>query len=227
MIDILLVDDHDIVRAGLKALLEESGQFHVVGDVDNIADAIQCCRQTPPEVVLMDLALPGQNGIEGTEETLRACPGAKVVVLSAFTDDRSVTDAIRAGARGFVVKRASHRELFDAIQTVASGGVYLSPDVSHSLVHHLAGGKQHTGSPDLAALTPRERQVLRLIAEGKSSKEIASDMGLSPETIRSYRKAMMKKLGIHNVAGLTQLAITSGIVDRFEAEVSASAKQGV
>lgn len=227
MIDILLVDDHDIVRAGLKALLEESGEFRVLADVDNVADAIQYCRQTPPQVVLMDLSFPGQNGIEGTEEALRACPEAKVVVLSAFSDDRSVTDAIRAGARGFVVKRASRRDLFDAIHAVASGGVYLSPDVSHSLVHHLAGGRFSGESPDLASLTPREKQVLRLIAEGKSSKEIASDMGLSPETIRSYRKAMMKKLGIHNVAGLTQLAINSGIVDRFEPEGSAPAKQGV
>lgn len=227
MIDILLVDDHDIVRAGLKALLEESGQFHVVADVANVAEAIQCCRQTTPEVVLMDLSLPGQNGIEGTEETLRACPAAKVVVLSAFDDDRSVTDAIRAGARGFVVKRASRGDLFDAIRAVASGGVYLSPDVSHTLISHLAGGPSRSSGRDIPALTPREKQVLRLIAEGKSSKEIAADMGLSPETIRSYRKALMKKLGIHNVAGLTQLAISTGMVDRFETDPSAATKQGV
>lgn len=227
MIDILLVDDHDIVRAGLKALLEESGQFRVVADVDNVAEAIQRCRQTAPEVVLMDLSLPGQNGIEGTEETLRACPAAKVVVLSAFADDRSVTDAIRAGARGFVVKRASRGDLFDAIRAVASGGVYLSPDVSHTLISHLAGGASRSGGRDIPALTPREKQVLRLIAEGKSSKEIAADMGLSPETIRSYRKALMKKLGIHNVAGLTQLAISTGMVDRFEADPSTATKQGV
>jgi DNA-binding NarL/FixJ family response regulator len=169
----------------------------------------------------MDLSLHGQNGIEGTEQTLRACPGARVVILSAYSDERSVTDAIRAGARGFVIKRASRGDLFDAIRAVASGSVYLSQEVSQRLIAQISSGVETTPAMDCPTLTPRERQVLRMIAEGKSSKDIASEIGLSPETVRSYRKAMMKKLGVHNVAGLTQLAISNGIVDRFERASSA------
>jgi DNA-binding NarL/FixJ family response regulator len=210
--DIVLVDDHKLVRDGIRTILERSPDFRVVGEADNGADAVQLCKKTNPEVVLMDIGLPGMNGIEATTELLRHCPGVKVAILSMYDDENSVVSAIRSGARAFVLKKASSGELLDALRTVARGGSYLSSQVSDKLLQRIQRGDlETTDKTAIEQLSPRELQVLRMVAEGKTSKDIAVMLDLGLQTVRSYRKTMMKKLGVNNVAGLTQLALASGI----------------
>ena len=210
--DIVLVDDHKLVRDGVRTILERGGEFHVVGEAENGPDAVQLCQKSPPDLVLMDIGLPGMNGIEATTELLRSCPTIKVIILSMYDDENSVVSAIRSGARAFVLKKASSSELLDALRIVARGGSYLSSQVSERLLQRIQRGDidAHNRSP-LQSLSPRELQVLRLVAEGKTSKEIAELLDLGLQTVRSYRKTMMKKLGVNNVAGLTQLALAAGI----------------
>src|ERR1700761_5853723 len=200
--DIVLVDDHKLVRDGVKTILERGAEFRVVGEAENGADAVQLCRKTPPDM----------DGIEATTELLRHCPTVKVVILSMYDDENSVVSAIRSGARAFVLKKASSTELLDALRTVARGGSYLSSQVSDRLLQRIQRGdlETHDRSP-LESLSPRELQVLRMVAEGKTSKDIAVMLDLGLQTVRSYRKTMMKKLGVNNVAGLTQLALAAGI----------------
>jgi DNA-binding NarL/FixJ family response regulator len=212
--DIVLVDDHKLVRDGIKTLLERGPDFRVVGEADNGADAVQLCRKTNPELVLMDIGLPGMNGIEATTELLRHCPGVKVVILSMYDDENSVVSAIRSGARAFVLKKASSGELLDALRTVARGGSYLSSQVSDKLLQRIQRGDlETTDKTPIDQLSPRELQVLRMVAEGKTSKDIAVMLDLGLQTVRSYRKTMMKKLNVNNVAGLTQLALAAGITN--------------
>jgi DNA-binding NarL/FixJ family response regulator len=209
---IVLVDDHKLVRDGVKTILERGNEFKVVAEAENGADAVQICKKLSPDMVLMDIGLPGMNGIEATVELLRHCPAVKVVILSMYDDENSVVSAIRSGARAFVLKKVSSIELLDALRTVARGGSYLSPQVSDRLLQRIQRGdlNTHEASP-LGSLSPRELQVLRLVAEGKTSKDIAVMLDLGLQTVRSYRKTMMKKLGVNNVAGLTQLALAAGI----------------
>ena len=169
----------------------------------------------------MDIGLPGLNGIEATTEILRHCPETKIVILSMYDDEHSVVSAIRSGARAFVLKKASDNDLLDALRTVAKGGSYLSPQVSDRLLHRIQRGDLESKQVPsaLEGLSPRELQVLRLVAEGKTSKEIAVMLDLGLQTVRSYRKTMMKKLGVNNVAGLTQLALSAGLT-RFPAAAS-------
>jgi DNA-binding NarL/FixJ family response regulator len=210
---VLLVDDHKIMRDGIKAILRHSDEFEVMGESESGTEAVQICKQKRPDVILMDIGLPGLNGIETTVEILRHCPDMKVVILSMYDDEHSVVSAIRSGARAFVLKKASDNDLLDALRTVAKGGSYLSPQVSDRLLHRIQKGDLDS-KPEatvLDGLSPRELQVLRLVAEGKTSKEIAVMLDLGLQTVRSYRKTMMKKLGVNNVAGLTQMALAAGI----------------
>jgi DNA-binding NarL/FixJ family response regulator len=215
--NILLVDDHKIMRDGIKAILQRSADFQVAGEAESGADAVQFCRRAHPDVVLMDIGLPGLNGIEATTEILRHCPDTKVIILSMYDDEHSVVSAIRSGARAFVLKKASDNDLLDALRTVAKGGSYLSPQVSDRLLFRIQRGDLESKPlpSALDGLSPRELQVLRLVAEGKTSKEIAVMLDLGLQTVRSYRKTMMKKLGVNNVAGLTQLALGAGLT-RFQ-----------
>ncbi|MEI9974470.1 MAG: response regulator transcription factor [Ignavibacteriota bacterium] len=173
--DIVLVDDHKLVRDGVKTILERGAEFRVVGEAENGADAVQLCKRTDPDLVLMDIGLPGMNGIEATTELLRHCPSVKVVILSMYDDENSVVTAIRSGARAFVLKKASSTELLDALRTVARGGSYLSSQVSDRLLQRIQRGDldTHDRSP-LESLSPRELQVLRLVAEGKDQQRYCS-----------------------------------------------------
>jgi len=211
--DVLLVDDHKIMRDGIKAILRHSEEFRVVGEAENGTDAVQFCRKNRPAVVLMDIGLPGLNGIEATTEILRHCPETRVIILSMYDDEHTVVSAIRCGARAFVLKRASDNDLIDALRTVVKGGSYLSPQVSDRLLTRIQRGNLDAAEKPsaLEGLSPRELQVLRLVAEGKTSKEIAVLLDLGLQTVRSYRKTMMKKLNVTNVAGLTQLALAAGV----------------
>lgn len=211
--DLLLVDDHKIMRDGIKAILKHTEDFRIVGEAESGTDAVAFCRRSAPHIVLMDIGLPGLNGVEATTEILRHCPDVKIIVLSMFDDEHSVVGAIRGGARAFVLKRASDSDLLDALRTVAKGGSYLSPQVSDRLLTRIQRGDlENKPLPGvLEGLSPRELQVLRLVAEGKTSKEIAVLLDLGLQTVRSYRKTMMKKLNVNNVAGLTQLALAAGV----------------
>ena len=210
---IVLVDDHKIMRDGIRAILQHGGEFTVVGEAESGADAVQLCKELRPEVVLMDISLPGLNGIEATTELLRHCPATKVVILSMYDDEHSVVSAIRSGARAFVLKKASDNDLLDALRTVAKGGSYLSPQVSDQLLKRIQRGDLESKSVPsaLETLSPRELQVMRLVAEGRTSKEIAGLLDLGLQTVRSYRKTLMRKLGVNNVAGLTQVALAAGL----------------
>jgi len=207
------------MRDGIRAILKHSDEFQVVGEAENGADAVQVCKKLLPDIVLMDIGLPGLNGIEATAEVLRHCPETRVIVLSMYDDEHSVVSAIRSGARAFVLKKASDNDLLDAIRTVAKGGSYLSPQVSDRLLNRIQRGdlESKQTSSTLEGLSPRELQVLRLVADGKTSKEIAVMLDLGLQTVRSYRKTMMKKLNVNNVAGLTQLALAAGVT-RFAAD---------
>jgi DNA-binding NarL/FixJ family response regulator len=212
-IDVLLVDDHKIMRDGIKAILGRAEDFRVVGEAETGTDAVQFVKKHMPDIVLMDIGLPGLNGVETTAEILRHHPDCRVVVLSMYDDEHSVVGAIRSGARAFILKRASDTDLVDALRIVGRGGSYLSPQVSDRLLSRIQKGdlESKPATAALENLAPRELQVLRLVADGKTSKEIATILDLREHTVRSYRKTMMKKLGVNNVAGLTQLALSTGL----------------
>src|SRR5579883_3228133 len=211
--NVLLVDDHKLMRDGVKTILERVADFKVMAEAENGTDAVHACKKLRPDIVLMDIGLPGMNGIEATEEILRHCPGTRVVILSMYDDENSVVSAIRSGARAFVLKKASSNDLLDALRTVAKGGSYLSSQVSDRLLKRIQKGDlEAKPAPSvLECLSPRELQVLRLVAEGKTSKEVAVMLDLGLQTVRGYRKTMMKKLGVSNVAGLTQIALAAGV----------------
>jgi DNA-binding NarL/FixJ family response regulator len=185
----------------------------VVGEAESGAAALQFVKLHQPDLVLMDIGLPGLSGVETTAEILRHHPACKVVILSMYDDENSVVGAVRSGARGFILKKVSETDLLAALRVVARGGAYLSPEVSDRLLTRIQKGNleaKHAPAA-LEALSPREVQVLRMVAEGKTSKEIAVLLDLREQTVRSYRKTMMKKLGVNNVAGLTQLALSTGL----------------
>jgi DNA-binding NarL/FixJ family response regulator len=222
---VLVVEDHKIMRDGIRALLDRGGEFIVAGEAESGTEAIQICTEIHPDVVLMDIGLPGLNGVDATTELLRNCPNAKVIILSMYDDEESVVSSIRAGARGYVVKRASSADLLEALRAVARGSSYLSPNVSERLLSRIRRGEEAetTGRhPLLSQLTPREFQVLGMIVEGKASKEIAVMLGLGVETVRSYRKTMMKKLNVNNVAGLIRVALAAGLASKIQQGVSGS-----
>ena len=210
---VLLVDDHKIVRDGIKTILERTPDFRIIGEADNGSDAVSASKKLRPDIVLMDIGLPGMNGIEATTEVLRHCPSTKVVILSMYDDENSVVAAFRSGARAFLLKKASSGDLLDALRTVSKGGSYLSSQVSDHLLTRIQRGDLETRETPgpLHGLSPREQQVLRLVAEGKTSKDIAVMLGLGLQTVRTYRKTLMKKIGATNIAGLTQIALAAGL----------------
>ncbi|MBM3752886.1 MAG: response regulator transcription factor [Acidobacteria bacterium] len=224
---VLLVDDHKILRDGIKAILRTEEEFAVIAEAENGTDAVTFCKKNTVDVVVMDIGLQGLNGVEATVEILRHASDTKVIILSMYDDEHSVVSAIRSGARAFVLKKASDSDLVDAIRAVAKGGFYMSPQVSEKLLVRIQKGDLEAKPVPsmLEGLSPRELQVLRLVAEGKTSKEIAVMLDLGLQTVRSYRKTMMKKLNVNNVAGLTQLALAAGIT-RYQGD-SASNAAGV
>lgn len=207
-VQVLLVDYHTIVRNSLRAMIERSGEFQIAGEAENGMEAIDFCRRTQPDLVLMDLSMPVLNGVDATSELTRHFPSIRVVVLSAYDEEKTVVDVIRAGAKGYLLKRVGIDDLMDALRTVSAGGSYLSPQISNTLMTRLQSGDvSRRGVSE--SLSPRETQVMRLIAQGLTSKEIAAALTLGVETVRSYRKTLMKKLGVSNAAGITRLAVAN------------------
>ncbi len=209
---VVLVDNHKILRDGIKAILARSSEFPVGGAAGNGSDAVSLAKKLRPDLILMDIGLPGMNGIEATSEVIRHCPATRVVILATYNEENSVVAAFKAGARAFLLKKAAAADLLDALRTVAQGGSYLSSQVSdHLLTRIQRGDLESRVSPGpLDGLSPRELQILRLVAEGNTSKDIAVMLDLGLLTVRTYRKTLMKKIGVINVAGLTQVAQAAG-----------------
>ncbi len=204
---ILLADDHQIVRQGLKALLEREG-FAVVAEVADGQEAIRAARERCPDVAVLDFGMPLLNGLGAAQQILHACPRAKAILLTMHTEDHYVLEALQAGVKGYVVKTQASADLIRAIHEVLRGMMYLSPGVSQAVVEAYLAKSELPVDP----LTPREREVLQLVAEGKSTKEIAQLLGISFKTAESHRTRIMKKTSIHETAGLVRYAVRRGLI---------------
>lgn len=212
MIRILIVDDHDLVREGLRTILEQEGGFEVVGEAGDGQEAIREARRLEPDVVLMDLNLPGLGGLEATEAILADRPETRVIILTQYEQREYIKRALRIGAQGYVIKRSASRDLKEAIRTVHQGRRYLHPVAADELVEIMARGES-LEEEDYEKLTRRERQVLKLLAEGKTSREIAKYLGISLKTAMTHRTNLMNKLGVHSRAELIKYAIRKGVID--------------
>jgi len=205
---ILLADDHQIVRQGLKALLEQKG-FVVAGEAADGYEALRLAREVQPDLALLDLAMPLINGVNAAREILREFPKMKVILLTMHTEEHYVLDALQAGVTGYVMKTDAASDLAHAINDVLGGSTYLSSKVSRAIVQAYLENKGLTIDP----LTPREREVLQLIAEGKTTKEVAALLGISVKTAEAHRTKIMSKLGMHGIAGLVRYAIRRGMIE--------------
>jgi DNA-binding NarL/FixJ family response regulator len=210
---IFIVEDHTLLRAGLRALLSQDPDLEIVGEADNGRDAVRAIGALAPDLVLMDLSMPGMNGIEAMMDIKRRNPDTRVLVLTIHKTDEYIHESLRAGADGYILKDATHDELRVAIRSVLNGKTYLSPDISGKVIHgYLGTGKTaHVGS-NWDMLTHREREVLKLVAEGHPNKYIADYLCLSIKTVEKHRSNLMKKLDLHNASMLTSYAIEKGLV---------------
>ena len=209
-ISVFLADDHTIVRDGLRYLLEAHGGIKVVGEAGNGRDAVRAVKKLRPDVVVMDILMADLNGIEATDRICQECPATRVVILSMQSSSESILRALRAGARGYLFKESAGRELIQAIHAVHAGHRYLSAKVSDEVVSACLKQEEAFRDP-LAALSRREREVLQLVVEGRTSAEIAGTLYLSVKTVDTYRSRLMKKLNIGDVPGLIKFAIQQGL----------------
>jgi DNA-binding NarL/FixJ family response regulator len=210
-IRILLADDHVLVRASLRYLLEGFDGFDIVGEASDGYETVKKVDELRPDIVIMDISMPGLNGVEAARLITKQNRATRVVILSMHSDETHVLQALRAGASAYVLKESAPAELDAAIRAVARGESFLSPAISRQVIDdYLKRVPPESGSPDL--LTPRQRETLRLIAEGKTSKEIARHLGASVKTVESHRASLMDRLDIHDVAGLVRYAVRHGLV---------------
>jgi DNA-binding NarL/FixJ family response regulator len=208
-IKIILADDHKIVRQGLRTLLEKETDLQVVAEADDGRMAVRLARELSPEVVIMDVSMPDLNGIEATRQVIAEAPGVKVIGLSMHSDRRFVMNMLKAGASGYLLKDSAFEELATAIRTVLANKIYLSTEIANIVVKdYLQGGGDESV---FSVLTPREREVLQLMAEGKSSRQIADHLNISIKTVETHRMQIMHKLEIYSVAELTKYAIREGL----------------
>ena len=211
-IRVLIADDHKIMLAGLRSLLEKQTDFDVVGEADNGRLAVKMAHEKKPDVVVMDVSMPDLNGIEATMQICESLPETRVIALSMHSDKRFVMGMLRAGASGYLLKDCASQELANAILQVATGKKYLSPEITGVVLGDILQGES-SGEVATATsqLSPREREVLQLIAEGWSTKQIASHLYVSVKTIETHRRQIMKKLDLHSIADLTKYAIREGL----------------
>jgi DNA-binding NarL/FixJ family response regulator len=208
---VLLADDHDIMREGLRSLLEQERGMEVMAEADTGREAVDLALELRPDVVIMDVGMPDLNGMEATRQITKEAAGVRVIGLSMHSDRRFVEGMLRAGASAYLLKDNAFEELAEAIRVVASGRTYLCPAVAGVVVESLVRGTAADESSAFSLLTPREREVLQLLAEGKRTKQIASLLGVSVKTIETHRSRMMRKLEIDSVAELTKYAIREGL----------------
>ena len=208
---IVLADDHRLVREGLRRLLEERKDFRVIGEATNGQQAVEIAEAERPDLVLMDISMPGLSGIDATRRICKNGSATKVLILSMHDNRSFVEEVLRAGASGYVLKDAAASDLLRAVDAVRSGDSFLSPGITQQVVDAIANPGDRSAAA-LESLTERERQVLTLIAEGLSSKQIAGQLGVSLKTVESHRANLMDKLDIHKVSGLVRFAIRAGLV---------------
>ncbi len=209
-IKVVLADDHMIVRNGLRSLLEQN-DMEVVAEAEDGRTTVRLARDLLPDVVVMDIGMPDLNGIEATRQITAESPGVKVIGLSMHADKRFVSGMLSAGASGYLLKDCAFEELAQALRAVVASQTYLSPGINSIVVKDYMDRASITRSPDPPVLTGREREVLQLLAEGKTTKQIASQLGVSAKTIESHRQHIMSKLDLHSIAELTKYAIRTGL----------------
>lgn len=205
---ILLADDHQVVRQGLAALLATEG-FQIVGEASDGVEAVELATRLQPDLAVMDISMPTMNGIEAAGEIARVSPRTRIILLTRHDDDQYVIASLKAGVRGYVLKSQAAHDLVQAVREVRRGDVYLSPGVSRTMIDVARAKSEH--APD--RLTARERQVMQLIGEEKTTKEIAGILGISAKTAESHRSRLMQKLDIHGTAGLVRYAIRHGLIE--------------
>jgi DNA-binding NarL/FixJ family response regulator len=214
-IKVLLADDHNVVRQGLRALLSAEGDIEIVGEAENGRQAVQLAKRFLPDVVVLDIAMPVLNGLEATRQITRALPSTKVLILSTYCDDEYVQQLTEAGAAGYLVKQTAATDLLKGVREAHKGNAFFSPAIAKRLRDQcrevFSGGLTRKRRPDY--LTSREAEVLQLIAEGRANKQIASELCISIKTVEKHRQQVMNKLNIHDVAGLTRHAIAKGIIE--------------
>ena len=214
-ITVLLADDHAMVRQGLRSLLAVESDIEVVGEADNGRQALQLARKLQPHVIVMDIAMPQLNGLEATRQIIQEVPGSRVIILSSYSDDEYVEQLTEAGATGYLLKQTAANNLIKAIRETRQGNAYFSPSISRRMLEHYRRAFV-SGQPVRKAsetLTSREREVLQLIAEGNTNKQIAAELCISIKTVEKHRQHVMERLNIHDIAGLTRYAIAKGIIE--------------
>ena len=210
---IVLAEDHTLLRQGLRALLSTDSGLEIVGEACDGREAVRCVEKLKPELVLMDLSMPRMNGMEAIREIKNRHPQTRVIALTVHQQEEYLVTTLQAGAEGYVLKDATHEELVLAIQSVMAGNPYLSPAVSGKIITGYLERKNTTGSiASGQVLSPREREVLKLIAEGYRNREIAAELCISLKTVEKHRANLMKKLDLHNTAALTVYAVEKGLV---------------
>lgn len=212
-ITVLLAEDHTIVREGFRKMLELEGDFEVVGEAQDGRMAVVMAKKLRPNVVLMDIAMPLLNGLEATRQVLKAVPSTRVLILSAHNDDAYVTNATEAGAVGFLLKQTSAHDVCRAIREVQQGKTFFSPAIARHLNHQKSTSRNGLVRKNAFTLTSREMEVLQLIAEGKANKQTAAELGIGIKTVEKHREHLMEKLDIHDTAGLTRYAISTGVIE--------------
>ena len=212
-IRVLLAEDHTVVRQGLRKILESDTDIEISGEVGDGRSAVESAKRLRPNVIVIDIGLPGLNGIEATNQIMKATDGVSILILSMHSDDVYVRQALKAGAKGYLLKDSEDLDLIKAVKSLAGGGSYFSPSVSKVLLDgYLNDSGAGSGEDALSRLTGREREVLQLISEGKTNKEIARILSLSINTVESHRKHVMEKLDLHNTAEIVRFAVRKGIV---------------
>ncbi len=210
-IKVILADDHKIVREGLRSILENELRLQVIAQADNGRSTVQLAKELRPDIVIMDISMPDLNGIQATAQILQDAPSTKIIALSMHSDKKYVSEMLRAGASAYLLKDCAVDELERAIQAVLSGKSYVSPDVTGVVIEDYRRNADQRESSPGSGLTVKKREVLQLLAEGHSTKEIASRLNVSPQTIDTHRQHIMEKLDLHSVAELTKYAIREGL----------------
>ena len=214
MIRVLLAEDHTIVRKGIRSLLDDEEEIEVIGEAEDGKDAVAKAQRLRPDVVVMDISMPVLNGLEATRQIRKRAPGVRVLVLTMHADEEYLFQVLRAGASGYVIKQAAPAELVSAIRAVYRGGSFLSPSISRQVIEEYVRQAEAMGEKDsyYGLLTEREREVLQLIAEGRTNRGIAALLHVSVKTVENHRAHVMDKLDIHSTAGLTRYAIRKGMI---------------